>query len=184
MLSTPPPTTCVLLSICCSYKYTLSNNEPPVRALSDPNTSCIFVLPDILHKSRPIGRLLCCKKRDDSMLKSCQYCGRIHKQGEECKLKPKPKRKYYKKKLTEENKEIEKFRWSKQWQRKREYIKKRDNYMCVACLLGLRDTAKRLNTVGLSVHHIIPLAVDFDKRLRSEERRVGKECRSRWSPYH
>src|SRR2546430_16068894 len=24
----------------------------------------------------------------------------------------------------------------------------------------------------------------FDKGLRSEERRVGKECRSRWSPYH
>ena len=24
----------------------------------------------------------------------------------------------------------------------------------------------------------------FDNRLRSEERRVGKECRSRWSPYH
>src|SRR2546421_7996175 len=23
-----------------------------------------------------------------------------------------------------------------------------------------------------------------DARLRSEERRVGKECRSRWSPYH
>src|SRR3712207_9494531 len=23
-----------------------------------------------------------------------------------------------------------------------------------------------------------------DSRLRSEERRVGKECRSRWSPYH
>ena len=22
------------------------------------------------------------------------------------------------------------------------------------------------------------------KDLRSEERRVGKECRSRWSPYH
>ena len=22
------------------------------------------------------------------------------------------------------------------------------------------------------------------KRFRSEERRVGKECRSRWSPYH
>ena len=26
---------------------------------------------------------------------------------------------------------------------------------------------------------------DFQKiKLRSEERRVGKECRSRWSPYH
>ena len=24
----------------------------------------------------------------------------------------------------------------------------------------------------------------FQKQLRSEERRVGKECRSRWSPYH
>ena len=22
------------------------------------------------------------------------------------------------------------------------------------------------------------------KKMRSEERRVGKECRSRWSPYH
>ena len=25
---------------------------------------------------------------------------------------------------------------------------------------------------------------DKIKELRSEERRVGKECRSRWSPYH
>src|SRR5256885_7777670 len=24
----------------------------------------------------------------------------------------------------------------------------------------------------------------YDDELRSEERRVGKECRSRWSPYH
>src|SRR5256885_14644606 len=24
----------------------------------------------------------------------------------------------------------------------------------------------------------------YGRRLRSEERRVGKECRSRWSPYH
>ena len=28
------------------------------------------------------------------------------------------------------------------------------------------------------------LACDRDFRDRSEERRVGKECRSRWSPYH
>ena len=25
---------------------------------------------------------------------------------------------------------------------------------------------------------------NIDVRVRSEERRVGKECRSRWSPYH
>src|SRR5256886_16756487 len=28
------------------------------------------------------------------------------------------------------------------------------------------------------------LGTSFDVRARSEERRVGKECRSRWSPYH
>ena len=28
------------------------------------------------------------------------------------------------------------------------------------------------------------LTGDGDGTLRSEERRVGKECRSRWSPYH
>ena len=26
--------------------------------------------------------------------------------------------------------------------------------------------------------------IDCDLLARSEERRVGKECRSRWSPYH
>ena len=26
--------------------------------------------------------------------------------------------------------------------------------------------------------------LSFVKHVRSEERRVGKECRSRWSPYH
>ena len=30
------------------------------------------------------------------------------------------------------------------------------------------------------------LGIEFDESVaeRSEERRVGKECRSRWSPYH
>ena len=26
--------------------------------------------------------------------------------------------------------------------------------------------------------------IGVQRQLRSEERRVGKECRSRWSPYH
>ena len=32
----------------------------------------------------------------------------------------------------------------------------------------------------------VDMQVQFliDKKTRSEERRVGKECRSRWSPYH
>src|SRR3712207_8824586 len=33
-----------------------------------------------------------------------------------------------------------------------------------------------------NVHHRSPLLGPYKRR--SEERRVGKECRSRWSPYH
>src|SRR5256886_9734466 len=33
-------------------------------------------------------------------------------------------------------------------------------------------------------HQWFPMIVGSNERLRSEERRVGKECRSRWSPYH
>src|SRR3712207_7379375 len=31
---------------------------------------------------------------------------------------------------------------------------------------------------------LTPDVVQSDDFIRSEERRVGKECRSRWSPYH
>src|SRR3712207_3523314 len=30
----------------------------------------------------------------------------------------------------------------------------------------------------------VSAALGVDVKFRSEERRVGKECRSRWSPYH
>ena len=33
-------------------------------------------------------------------------------------------------------------------------------------------------------NEILIAADKADRVLRSEERRVGKECRSRWSPYH
>src|SRR5687768_7130078 len=35
---------------------------------------------------------------------------------------------------------------------------------------------------GRAPERFLPL--DITSLLRSEERRVGKECRSRWSPYH
>ena len=31
---------------------------------------------------------------------------------------------------------------------------------------------------------VFPSSTSAFKSFRSEERRVGKECRSRWSPYH
>ena len=38
----------------------------------------------------------------------------------------------------------------------------------------------RTITMGISLLS----CCDPDAKKRSEERRVGKECRSRWSPYH
>ena len=41
---------------------------------------------------------------------------------------------------------------------------------------------------SIPLYNVIPDKGDFRRRIRpnrrSEERRVGKECRSRWSPYH
>src|SRR5256885_10869461 len=58
---------------------------------------------------------------------------------------------------------------------------------CDHAVLNPSDTGNAIQYSNLSSH---PL-VDFNHQpraprfiLRSEERRVGKECRSRWSPYH
>ena len=37
------------------------------------------------------------------------------------------------------------------------------------------------NNIG-KITQVIGAVIDI--KFRSEERRVGKECRSRWSPYH
>src|SRR2546425_5213009 len=41
-----------------------------------------------------------------------------------------------------------------------------------------------LNLSHPDVHWFVPLELSKKGDARSEERRVGKECRSRWSPYH
>ena len=48
---------------------------------------------------------------------------------------------------------------------------------------------KRLDTMATKddiskVYDILDQHTAMLEQLRSEERRVGKECRSRWSPYH
>ena len=47
-------------------------------------------------------------------------------------------------------------------------------------VLSVRDLDITFKTTAGPVHAIRGVNID----LRSEERRVGKECRSRWSPYH
>src|SRR2546427_4849576 len=50
---------------------------------------------------------------------------------------------------------------------------------------AIHQAVRRARADGLDVSHIhLRYLSPFPRNLRSEERRVGKECRSRWSPYH
>ena len=55
--------------------------------------------------------------------------------------------------------------------------------MGYGCFCAYVGGESRENLVFKEVINIT-LSYADEKRLRSEERRVGKECRSRWSPYH
>lgn len=90
------------------------------------------------------------------MLKSCKYCGHIHPSKYECPHKPKPKR---------EKTDIARFRSSGEWTAKSAEIRDRDGYMCQACLREYPGTMRKYNAVGISVHHIVPLSVAWEKRL-------------------
>lgn len=92
------------------------------------------------------------------MLKTCKYCG-IVSYNHVC-----PHRTKKEKEITE----IDKFRWSRIWQRKREEIKKRDLYLCQICKRKLYNTISQYNTEALSVHHNIPIAEDYNKRLDND----------------
>src|SRR2546422_9739134 len=50
--------------------------------------------------------------------------------------------------------------------------------------LALGVARQQLVIEGVATDAKNPLLSELAGRLRSEERRVGKECRSRWSPYH
>lgn len=91
------------------------------------------------------------------MLKACKYCGRIHSFDFRCAAKPKSN--YVR------NKEIESFRNSREWKTKRTDIRWRDHGCCVACWNNLPGTLRRINSEGLSVHHIKPLVKAWALRL-------------------
>ena len=93
------------------------------------------------------------------MLKSCQYCGKIHDSKIICSKKPQRKR--YKT-------EADKFRWTSNWQKKREEIKQRDLYLCQICIRELYNTKTKYNTEDLEVHHNIPINENYNKRLDND----------------
>ena len=51
-------------------------------------------------------------------------------------------------------------------------------------LVAIYDWLKSIHEAPFSMYKIIMLCETDGGLTRSEERRVGKECRSRWSPYH
>ena len=88
------------------------------------------------------------------MLKSCQYCGKLHKKGYECPKKPKPKPRH------RDRRNKEKFRSTAAWQKTRNAIVFRDMGLCQICFEN-----GDYNSENLEVHHITPLAEDFSRRL-------------------
>lgn len=90
------------------------------------------------------------------MLRSCSHCGKIHDRKYNCPMKP--KRNY---KVTH----IDKFRWSKSWQKKRKQINERDKHLCQICIRERYHTQLKYNFTNIEVHHIVPIAEDWDKRL-------------------
>ena len=61
-----------------------------------------------------------------------------------------------------------------------------------SCVIANGDNIRTFTQRGVAdLYDLLTQEPDFlkgasiaDKVVRSEERRVGKECRSRWSPYH
>ena len=48
----------------------------------------------------------------------------------------------------------------------------------------LMESAADTNRIERNMKRVAAYLGIPEEKLRSEERRVGKECRSRWSPYH
>lgn len=91
------------------------------------------------------------------MYKSCSICGKIHRHSEICPNK------IYKKR---DGRKEDTFRASQLWKNKREEIKERDKFCCLYCKYIANEFTKDMfNWNNLSVHHIIPLTEDFDRRL-------------------
>ena len=57
-------------------------------------------------------------------------------------------------------------------------------YLLAKALLTPEGFWQNLLLLGVGIWALGGLQIILLVGLRSEERRVGKECRSRWSPYH
>lgn len=91
------------------------------------------------------------------MKRACSKCGKIHDRNFICESNNTAQSRAESIAYSFRNRQV--------WKRKSEEIRERDLNLCQICVRGLYSSRKRLNSRGLSVHHIIPLVVDYDKRL-------------------
>lgn len=88
-------------------------------------------------------------------LRSCSYCGGIHKSTEVCKLKPRART------FNKVRSEADKLRGLSIWRKTRNNIKERDNYLCQICKRNLYKTMVQYNYKdNIQVHHIVPIEED------------------------
>ena len=102
------------------------------------------------------------------MLVSCKYCGRIHERKFECEPKKKEIEEQKQKRIKKFKKKknyINSFRCTKAWTNKSIEIRKRDLYLCQICIRKKYNYKNQYENNKLSVHHIIPIHEDYNKRL-------------------
>ena len=101
------------------------------------------------------------------MLKACSYCGRIHDSKYMCPQKEQ-NIKSRQSQRSKANKKVYDFHRSHKWKGKSVAIRERDNYCCQICVRGLYNPDRKYETDNISVHHIVPIAEDWDKSLDDE----------------
>ena len=55
---------------------------------------------------------------------------------------------------------------------------------CIRSLFQFQPTISQQRGTAEQIRQVLAIDAEISFAIRSEERRVGKECRSRWSPYH
>ena len=90
---------------------------------------------------------------------TCKYCG-VTTRGHICP--------YRKSRQKSGDRQSDKFRSTKVWQRKREEIKCRDKWLCQVCLRNRYNTLSFLNYKTVQVHHITSIQEDYNRRLDND----------------
>lgn len=91
------------------------------------------------------------------MKKACSKCGKIHDRKYICTVRD-----------TSQERDVSlahAFRNKQVWKRKAYEIRDRDLNLCQVCMRNLYNTRKVYNGHDISVHHIISLIADYDRRL-------------------